>query len=404
MNDAIFFGCLMVAFLVVQAFFSMSEMACVSFNKVRLHYYVSKEKKRAIWLARLMQSPARFFATTLIGVNACLQFGSESARRFYSAIGLNPDFAPISQVFLVLIFAELAPLIAARRHSEHVAMITIPVIYLCARILSPIIWLLRILSNGIKKIFRIKDKGNIYHLSREEIQKALEKKDAFEAGKEFDPILANIFLLREKTAKDLMIPIGEVRALSIDLELGIAKEQIRASYTPYAVVYQGSVENVVGLLYSRDLLRSSNIFLKELLHSTWFITESNSLYQILKQFRWNNQSLSIVLDENGFAKGILTLDRIMDEVFSSGIMRESVKSQVILERAFTGSTVIEEINEVYGIGLESYGKETLEELMVHRLGHLPVVGEFVRIDGFELIAEEVTLLEIEKIRLRTLTK
>lgn len=89
----------------------MLELAAVSFNRVRLEYYVSKKIKRAVWLHYLLQKPSRLFGTVMLGVNVALQVGSQSAREFYSSIGLDPNWAPLSQVFLVVILAELTPLL-----------------------------------------------------------------------------------------------------------------------------------------------------------------------------------------------------------------------------------------------------------------------------------------------------
>src|SRR5579862_3451905 len=113
-----FLGCSLISIL-IQGFFALFEMACVSFNKVRLQYFASLGKKRAIWLSELIQQPSRLFGTTLIGIASSLQIGSEFARKFYESIGFNPDFAPITQVFLVLIFGEMVPMFAARRHPEQ---------------------------------------------------------------------------------------------------------------------------------------------------------------------------------------------------------------------------------------------------------------------------------------------
>ena len=85
-----FFLLLIICCLVVQAFFAMLEMACVSFNKVRLQYYVSRQNKRAQWLSYLLHHPAFLFGTTLIGVNTALVVGSECARRFYVSIRTQP--------------------------------------------------------------------------------------------------------------------------------------------------------------------------------------------------------------------------------------------------------------------------------------------------------------------------
>ena len=117
------FNILSIVFL---AFFSMAEMACISFNKIRMQFYVAQGSKRAKWLYALMQNPSRLFGTTLIGVNIATFVGSECARQFHSAIGLDPDLAPLSQVIIVIIFGELAPQFAARSYPENVAMLGAP--------------------------------------------------------------------------------------------------------------------------------------------------------------------------------------------------------------------------------------------------------------------------------------
>ena len=130
MSSWAFFLMLLIVSLVIQGFYSMLEMACVSFNRVRLQYYVSQKNRRAMWLSYLLNNPTRLFGTTLIGVNTAMQFGSECARRFYASLHVSPDWAPLSQVIIVLIFAELAPMFAARRFAENVAMLGIPIIYI----------------------------------------------------------------------------------------------------------------------------------------------------------------------------------------------------------------------------------------------------------------------------------
>ncbi|MBA3815689.1 MAG: DUF21 domain-containing protein, partial [Parachlamydiaceae bacterium] len=146
-NATVWLLCNLLSIMVL-AFYSMQEMACVSFNKVRLQYYVSKGLKRAVWLNYLLQNPSRLFGTTLIGVNIALVIGSECSREFHSALGINPDLAPLSQVILVVIFGELAPMFAARHYAENVAMLGVPIVYASARLMSPFLWCL----GGISKL------------------------------------------------------------------------------------------------------------------------------------------------------------------------------------------------------------------------------------------------------------
>lgn len=144
--DSISWLLLNLVSIIVLGFFSMEEMALVSLNKIRLQFFLTKGNKRAGWINYLLSHPSRLFGTTLIGVNVAMMLGSEFAREFHSSIGLDPDLAPITQVFLVVVFGELAPQFAARRYSEHVAFLGAPILYFASKILAPFIYLLGVIS------------------------------------------------------------------------------------------------------------------------------------------------------------------------------------------------------------------------------------------------------------------
>ncbi|NRA89902.1 MAG: DUF21 domain-containing protein [Simkaniaceae bacterium] len=161
MADWTFFLLLVVVSLIIQGFYSMLEMASVSFNHVRLQFYVSQGSRRAKWLSYLLKNPTRLFGTTLIGVNTAMQFGSECARRFYSSLELSPDWAPITQIFVVLIFAELSPMFAARRYAENVCMLGIPILYFTSFILRPIVFVLDLICRFVNFLFGVKTNSGL---------------------------------------------------------------------------------------------------------------------------------------------------------------------------------------------------------------------------------------------------
>jgi CBS domain containing-hemolysin-like protein len=389
-----YFLTLIIMCLIVQGFFSMAEMACVSFNKVRLQYYVSKNNRRAIWLNDLLQHPGRLFGTALICINTALQVGSEAARRFYESIHLSPDWAPLSQVFIVIIFAEIAPLFAGRRYAEHAAMISVPILYFFSFILRPIIWLFDGLCRFVYLLVGSSKKVGSY-LSREELEKILEEKDE----EEFNTIASHIFALRNMTAKDLMQPLKSAQLIPSICTVSEMRSLLNSRYSPFVPIYHKEPENIIAIAYPRDLLRlQEGKKVRDYARAPWFITEKDSIMAILRQFRRNNQSVAIVLSDAGLARGILTLDEIIDEIFGlsdSWMSFEEMlpKSQhIIVDRTFPGDTRIDEFNKTYHVNLDAHGVETLEELVTKLLGHVPVLGESVRIDQFELTVEEASLL------------
>lgn len=411
MNSWSTFLILIFASLVVEGFFSMMEMACVSFNKVRLQYYISRDNKRAKWINYLLNHPARLFGTTLIGVNIALQFGSECARRFYLSLELSPDWAPLTQVFLVVIFAELSPMFAARRYAEHVAMLGIPFIYVFSKIMTPVIWCLNGICYVINKLLRIPITHGL-HLTREELQKAIEAKDEKEFSSEngeFDSVVSSIFSLKSKVAKDLMHPLEKGKLLSSQTTVADLRKTLGFEYFHYLPIFHISKQNIVGIAYPRDLIGvddTENV--RSYSRQPWFILEKNSILQILKQFRRNNQTVAVVLNQSGHAVGLLTLDIIIEEIFgpkgywASSQESLSKKDCVIIEKTFPCSAKISEINTSLNISLPSYGVSTLEELMINQLGHRPNKGETVKVDQYELTMQQVGVLKGKKISIKTI--
>lgn len=372
----------------------MLEMASVSFNRVRLQYYVSQGKAHAIWLSKLLNRPTFLFGTTLIGVNTAMQFGSECARRFYQDLGLNPDLALISQILVVLIFAELAPMFAARHYPENTVRLGIPLIYLCSKLLTPLIYLLDFICRLAGRVFGVK-KTSAMSLSRDELQKAVEGRE------ESDEVLTSIFTLKTLTAGELMTPLAEVFTLPSSAYISDLREKYAKNYQPEIPIYQGDQKNITGIVYPRDLLRyPSHTVIGPYARSPWFITEKSSIFQILKEFRRNSENLAIVLNKVGISVGILTLDDIITEIFGNKGRDLKAVHATVLDRTFTGNMSVAEINQTYHIDLP--GEGTLLELVETHLERAAETGDSVRIEGFELHVDEITLLKDATISLKTI--
>lgn len=311
MNNALFWFLITLFCIAIQGFYSMQEMAAVSFNRIRLGYYVSKKIKRAIWLQYLLARPSRLFGTIMLGVNIALQVGSQSAREFYQALNLDPDFAPLTQIFLVVIFAELAPLFAAIRFSEHVIMLGIPIVYATYWVFAPLVWLISQFTNIVQKLIGQKREALDAFLSRDELQKVLE-----EHANEFNVVVSNIFSLQNKTALHIMTPISQVPLIRSQATVGELTKKVRDSGQFFIPLYSKIKSNIVAIAFVRDLVRlSDNRSVREYSRSPWFITSSSKLMHILSQFRNNQQTVAIVLDPEGSAVGIVTLEAIFEEIF-----------------------------------------------------------------------------------------
>ncbi len=374
----------------VQGLFAFFEMACVSFNKVRLQYYVSIGTKRAIWLNYLLKTPSRLFGTTLIGITASLMVGSECSRRFYEAIHLDPDWAPLTQILIVLIFGELAPMFAARRHPEQAAMFCVPLMIFVAKILSPLTMAFEALSNGIHKMMK-KESSTPLFLTREEVKMAFEEKDM--GTDEFNAAATRIFQLKNQTAGELMIPVNQVQMAPSQSTLADVRHLLSVHFAGVLPIYHRYAHNIVGIITLHDLIPlEENRRVIDVSRSPWFVTRGTSILQLLQQFKRNNQSVAVILDPTGQAAGILTLDQILDEIFGVELHKQEVEeSSHYIERTLLGEMRVQEFNRQFDEHLPTHLGETLSDLIVAHLDHLPVAGESVRIGGLEFIVDEPTL-------------
>jgi putative hemolysin len=386
-------------FILIQGIFAAAEMACVSFNKIRLQYYVSRKNARAGWISYLLKRPSRLFGTTLICIITALQMGSECARRLYESIHLDPDWAPLTQVLIVVLFAELVPMFTARRHPEKIAMFFAPLLMGMSRILSPFTWGFDQLSKGIHWLMKSPIETPLF-LSREEI------KIAFEEGEtdEFNAIVTSIFSLKNAAAFQWMLPISEMPLFPSTAKLSDVRKSLKMRYAPIFPIYHRVPNNIISIVDLRDLIRlQEDQKIVNQGKSPWFVTKDTSILQIIDQFRRNNQSMAVVLESTGQACGVLTLDRIIDGIFGKQehINQEEALSHFV-ERTLSGSMLVAEFNREFNVELPADPNGTLSDLILASLNHSLSRGESVRIGDFEFTCLETTLRGVKRVHVRSL--
>ncbi len=388
--------------IAVLAFFSMEEMACVSFNKIRLQFYVAEGSKRAVWLNDLLNNPSRLFGTTLIGVNVATFFGSECARQFHIAVGISPDLTPISQIFLVVILGELAPMFAARRYAEHVALMGIPLIYFTSKALAPAIAILGVISKGVNKLLG----GNLSHprhfLTQDELQKVLEEQteETEQEGQDYTAITANIFRLRDKTAFHGMTTYNEKKSYPGSLSIGELKTAYELKDN-YIIVEGDQPGKIAGIAFLRDLLHAPvESRLSTFCRTPWYCAQNTPILTILKQFRKNSENIAIVINKMGTVVGFIAFEDILEEIFAQAKGVKSRKQEMMIDRTFEGSTTLGEIKKETGIRLPGNPEETLSEFLLEAMEHHPEEGEIYDWKGYELIIKETTLLGIASVTIK----
>lgn len=397
--------------ILVLGFYSMLEMACVSFNKVRLQYYVAKGNQRAIWLNSLLQNPSRLFGTTLIGVNLALVIGSECSREFYTAMGLNPNLAPFTQVLLVVIFGELAPMFAARHYSEHVAMLGIPLVYASSKVMEPLLWLISMTSKICNYFIGANSNEANLYLNQEELQKILEEQGEDNPlerdSAEFSAIAANIFSVRKKTVKQIMEPIATVSSLPSNATIKDMEKLLTKTGAAYIPIVSHDPSSIVAIAYPRDAIRASKTHrVREYARPPWFVSETTTMMHLLKQFRTNNESVAFILDKAGKTIGLVQLSGVLEEIFgkisySAPLKSKSSQKLMIIDKTFPGKMTIGEFNAQFGVLIGQDPTMTLSDLMTSELAHHPQKGESVFIAPFSFTVKEASLMEVKTVSIST---
>ncbi|MBF5051141.1 Uncharacterized protein CLAVI_000777 [Candidatus Clavichlamydia salmonicola] len=398
LNTPFFWLLVSLLCIFIQGFYSMMEMAALSFNKIRLQYYVSKNNKTAKKIFFITQDPFRLFGTAMIGANIALQIGSQAAREFYSSMHLNPHFAPLSQVLLIVIFAELVPLAAARKFSEHMAILGIYLFHASYYLFYPINRLFGFLSTIIYKLLKIKKRTFQNFISREELEKVIE----IQHGKnDFNTITSNIFDLKSNTAQAIMQPLGHFFSINSDTSNSEIRATFIASKSPIIPVYHEKKHNIIGTISLKDFVWAETLNDQSTpMEAPWFISNKTLLIQCLEEFITHRKQLAIVIDEQGVSIGILFFSEILKIIFH--ITKKHKHRLPLIERIFPGNTLVGHLNKKYKINLKGHASSSLAQLILLELGRPAELHDSIMKGHYLLSVEEITIMGIKNVKIKSI--
>lgn len=309
----------------------MSEIALVSSRKTKLEILSKNGDKRAQAALDLANSPNRFLSTVQIGITLISIltgiFSGDSLtgglRATLMGWGLPEQYADEIAVGLVvliigfvqLVLGELVPKRIGMANPEAIAKVMAAPMNILSKITSPFIWLLTICSDLIFKILGIQQSEN--SVTEEEIKSIIQEGATGGAIDEIEQeIVQNVFHLGDRKITTLMTSRNEITMLDIDDSVEENKDKVMEfKHSVYPVCNDG-VDNIIGLLYIKDLL-GKNLDeelqkLESLLKEPLFIPENNHAYQALEKFREERIHMGIIVDEYGSVLGIITLNDILD--------------------------------------------------------------------------------------------
>lgn len=402
---------LFIILFLLSGFFSGSETALMSFNRLKLSQMVENKHPKALIVERLLKSPERLLSTILIGNNlvniTITALATSIAVRIFGQAGVG--IAVVTLTILLLVFAEITPKTYAAVNSEKFAFYVAKPIRLIEKIFGPLVFFLSSVASLIIRIIGGPDNVGQTLITRAEIRNIVKLGENQGAiHKDEREMIRNIFDLDQTVVREVMVPRVDIVALQLETPMDIVlKTFINASHSRLPV-FEKNLDNIMGIVYSKDLLQCfdrdlTSINLKDLLRKPYFVPESKLASELLKELRKERTHIAVVLDEFGGTAGLAFMEDLVetvigeigDEYDQSTQMVEQVKDN---EYIFSSRVPVVEVNEMLQLALPDTDYDTIGGLVFHLFGKIPQKGETIQLDDVILHVEQMENNTIKKVR------
>ncbi len=313
----------LVVLFILSAFFSGAETALITVNKVRLRHMVEQKKRGAKRLYSIISRMDKLIATILLGNNLVnTAFASIATLLIAHAYGERNAmiYGTLGITLVLVIFAELTPKVVATNHPEGVAFLVRHLISLFLWVMHPLTRFMTWISNGVIRLFG----GNPHHRSplvtEEEIKMMITigREEGFYGDQE-RKMLERIFHFDEIYVRDVMTHLERVISVPLDIDQMELERILMEEGHNRIPVHEGTKDNIVGILYVRDLIymlrEKSLIQLRDLINAPYFVVGSKKVNELLKDFQAKKIQIAIVRDEKTQKTvGLVTLEDLIEEI------------------------------------------------------------------------------------------
>ena len=424
---------LILLFVGLNAFFVASEFALVSLRRPRIQTMADEGRKGAAAALRLLNNPTRFISAVQLGVTlASLALGwlgepslakifEPIAERIasegtvaYIAHGIAIAISFCIITFFHVVLGELIPKMFALDRAEGFAVFASRPLELFATVFSPVLWIFNQAGSAAGRVLGLKtslEHASVY--TEEELRQLVKlSEESGHLKEEERELIDKVFEFSETTVKEAMIPRTEIVALSE----GCTFEQIAEAFHEHGYsrlpVYRGSLDDIVGVIHSKDLmayLRSPESFrLENILQKPVYVVDTARLEDVLRQMQKEKFHFGFVVDEHGGVEGIITLEDLLEEIVGeiSDEHDEEVNQQIEPQPdgsfLLDGGLAVRDLNRRLEMNLPvSEGYTTVAGFLMSEAGQLLNEGESVAFNGHVFLVEEVDKRRITKVRMQT---
>jgi len=408
-------GVLLIAVLIgLSAFFSSSEIAMFSLPSHRIEALVENGRRGSNTLKSLKSDPHRLLITILVGnnlVNIAMSSIATGLFGLYMSQGQAVFAATFGITAIVLLFGESAPKSYAVENSESWSLRIARPLKMAEYVLLPLIVLFDYLTRVVNKVTGGRSAIEESYVTREEIREMIETGEREGVlDEEEREMLQRTLRFNNTIAKEVMTPRLDMDAISTEASISEAIEQCIHSGHARLPVYEGSLDNVIGVVHIRDLVRDrsygetedGDLALEDLIEPTLHVPESKNVDDLLTEMRSERLHMVIVIDEFGTTEGLVTMEDLTEEIVGEileGGEDEPIEYEGDDTVVVKGEVNIEEVNEALDLDIpEGEEFETIAGFIFNLAGRLVEEGEVIDYDGVEIAVEGVENTRIMKAR------
>ena len=398
---------IIVCCIIMSAYFSATETAFSSLNRVRMKSLAEKGNKRAALVLRLSENYDSLLSTILIGNNIVNTTSTSVATvLFVRLLGeeRGSSLSTLVMTIVVLIFGEVSPKSLAKEVPENFALFSAPILRVLVIILSPANFLFGQWKKLLSLIFKFSRESGI---TEEELLIMVEEaKQDGGIDEQEGTLIRSAIEFSDLTAEDVLTPRIDVAAVPADA----TQEEIADIFTETGFsrlpVYRENVDNIVGIIYQKDFYNQiyhTERKLEEIIRPALFIAMGKKVGQLLKELQQKKMHIAVVLDEFGGTAGIVTLEDILEELVGE-IWDEHDKVVQEVEQISDGEYLVMGSANVEKL-FERLGKErefdvlTVSGWVMEVAEKIPAAGEQFRFEDLEITVLEMDDKRVEKVRI-----
>ncbi len=398
--------------LVFSGFFSGAETALTSLSEVKVHQLIEENPKWGRALLHWKNNPSGVLTTILIGNNlaniTASALAADWARNYFTQNGIP---IAIGVMTLLLLFSgEITPKTFARRYSVSVALPIMHAVLLFHLVLLPVTWFI---TRFVKMLlYLVGGTGDeTPSVTEQDIEYAISLGGrAGSIDKDKESLLSSIFEFTDTTAKEIMVTRTDLVTLFVDTGYDEVMETALDSRFSRIPVKDGTIDNIVGVFYTKDLLPAPKStakakFPRKHMRPAVFIPESKKISEVLKLFQKNRIHMAIVVNEFGGTEGIVTLEDIIEELLGE-IQDEFDVEEQRLKKMPDGSYVadarvdIEELESTLDLKFpEEREYESLGGFLMEKAGDVPVAGWKHSFQKFDFSVTEADVNKVITVRI-----